>query len=180
MPMLPTALLLLASLAFAGRIVLLMDKHSALDLAKFYMADDTFYYLVIGQNIAAAAGSTFDGLSTTNGYHPLWQLFCALLFLGFPAGSDGAVLALFAVQGFLVLVAVWLLHSALRRFDAMASAVTLTLFLATPLVIGVLCNGMESALAFMLTAAVIALAARQGADFYRIGSFGDGGSRRAC
>lgn len=170
----PAALLGLASLVFAARIVLLMTGHSALDLAKFYMADDTFYYLVIGQNIAAGAGSTFDGIATTNGYHPLWQLFCVLLFLALPAGSGAAVMTVFAVQGLLVLAAVWLLHSALRRFDAMASAITLTLFLATPLALGVLCNGMESGLAFALAAAVLALAAAQGADFYRIASSGDG------
>jgi hypothetical protein len=160
-PSLPTLLMLVASLVFAGRIGLLAARHSALELAELYMADDTFYYLVIGQNLAAGAGSTFDGLAVTNGYHPLWQLVCALLFVAFPAGSDAAVLALFALQGMLVIAAAWLLHAALRRFDAMASAVTLTLFLATPLVVGVLCNGMESGLSFTLTAALLALAARR-------------------
>lgn len=34
--------------------------------------DDAFYYLTIARNIVAGLGSTFDGLSPTNGYHPIW------------------------------------------------------------------------------------------------------------
>ncbi len=34
--------------------------------------DDAFYYLIIAKNIAASGVSTFDHLSLTNGYHPLW------------------------------------------------------------------------------------------------------------
>ena len=35
--------------------------------------DDTFYYLEIARHLARTGRSTFDGLSTTNGYHPLWM-----------------------------------------------------------------------------------------------------------
>jgi hypothetical protein len=35
--------------------------------------DDAFYYLQIAVNIAAGRGSTFDGFTATNGYHPLWM-----------------------------------------------------------------------------------------------------------
>ena len=36
--------------------------------------DDAFYYLRIAQHLADGAGSTFDGVHPTNGYHPLWLL----------------------------------------------------------------------------------------------------------
>ncbi len=36
--------------------------------------DDAFYYLTVARNIASDAGSTFDGVHSTNGYHPLWML----------------------------------------------------------------------------------------------------------
>jgi hypothetical protein len=36
--------------------------------------DDAFYYFQIAHNIAAGAGSTFNGIDVTNGYHPLWEL----------------------------------------------------------------------------------------------------------
>ncbi len=36
--------------------------------------DDFFYYLEIAININEKSWSTFDGITTTNGYHPLWLL----------------------------------------------------------------------------------------------------------
>ncbi len=36
--------------------------------------DDAFYYLQIARNIVHLGRSTADGLSNTNGYHPLWML----------------------------------------------------------------------------------------------------------
>lgn len=38
-----------------------------------FMVDDAWFYLQIGRNIASGLGSTFDGQTPTNGYHPLWQ-----------------------------------------------------------------------------------------------------------
>ena len=35
--------------------------------------DDAYYYLQIAYNIAHGAGSTFDGITMTNGYQPLWM-----------------------------------------------------------------------------------------------------------
>lgn len=45
--------------------------------------DDAYYYVEIARRIADGGGSTFDGLNTTNGYHPLWMLVCTVpFFLG--------------------------------------------------------------------------------------------------
>ncbi len=35
--------------------------------------DDFFYYLKVAQNIAITGVSTFNGINSTNGYHPLWM-----------------------------------------------------------------------------------------------------------
>jgi hypothetical protein len=43
-----------------------------------YEEDDFFYYLKIAQNLAHGAGSTFNGIVATNGYHPLWFLVLTL------------------------------------------------------------------------------------------------------
>ena len=34
--------------------------------------DDAFYYLRTAQELGLGNGSTFDGINSTNGYHPLW------------------------------------------------------------------------------------------------------------
>ncbi|MBI5352090.1 MAG: hypothetical protein HZB50_05585 [Chloroflexi bacterium] len=41
---------------------------------KWFTRDDAYYYFKVAQNITEGRGSTFDGVSPTNGYHPLWML----------------------------------------------------------------------------------------------------------
>jgi hypothetical protein len=41
--------------------------------------DDFFYYLKVASNLASGRGSTFNGLVSTNGYHPLWMWTIALI-----------------------------------------------------------------------------------------------------
>jgi len=36
-------------------------------------ADDLWYYIKVAENILLERGSTFDGITPTNGYHPLWM-----------------------------------------------------------------------------------------------------------
>ena len=48
-----------------------------------WVADDAFYYLQIARHIAQNGVSSFDGITRTNGYHPLWMLSCTLLALIF-------------------------------------------------------------------------------------------------
>ena len=49
-------------------------------LLNWYESDDAFYYFKTAQNIAQGRGITFDGLSPTNGFHPLWMLICVPIF----------------------------------------------------------------------------------------------------
>ena len=43
--------------------------------------DDFFYYAGVANHLAHGAGSTFDGIHRTNGYHPLWLLVLNPVFL---------------------------------------------------------------------------------------------------
>ncbi len=45
------------------------------------LVDDGYYYLEIARNIANGNGITFDGLNSTNGFHPLWQIMLVPIFL---------------------------------------------------------------------------------------------------
>ncbi len=40
----------------------------------FAATDDGLYYPTLAQNIVAGEGCSYDGVSTTNGFHPLWLL----------------------------------------------------------------------------------------------------------
>jgi hypothetical protein len=44
-----------------------------------YLTDDAYYYLGIAANLAESGRSTLDGVTLTNGYHPLWLLILAAL-----------------------------------------------------------------------------------------------------
>ena len=52
---------------------------SVLSVPRLFMVDDAYFYLQIGNNLANHLGSTFDGTTFTNGYHPLWQGVVALI-----------------------------------------------------------------------------------------------------
>src|SRR5512132_2231533 len=47
---------------------------------RWFTRDDAYYYFKVAQNISEGHGSTFDGIHTTNGYHPLWMLICVPIF----------------------------------------------------------------------------------------------------
>lgn len=63
-----------AVLAFAVSLALFATplRHSGNLLP--YAQDDLYYYLVVARNLAHGLGSTFDGVTPTNGYHPLYML----------------------------------------------------------------------------------------------------------
>jgi hypothetical protein len=42
--------------------------------------DDAYYYFVAARNLVAGRGSSFDGFTRTNGYHPLWLGLVALQY----------------------------------------------------------------------------------------------------
>lgn len=72
--------------------------------------DDASYYFVIAQNVLRSGRSTFDGMTTTNGYHPLWFLV-NLLFVGLSGLQRHTyVVALIIFCGCLAIV-----HAALLR-----------------------------------------------------------------
>jgi len=51
------------------------------------LLDDGYYYLQVAWNISRGAGSSFDGIHPTNGYHPLWQLMLVPVFWVFSKGA---------------------------------------------------------------------------------------------
>ena len=46
--------------------------------APVVLEDDGYYYTQVARTLARTGRSSFDGLSATNGYHPLWLLVLAL------------------------------------------------------------------------------------------------------
>ncbi len=49
-------------------------------LLNWYLTDDAFYYFKTAQNITEGHGISFDGISPTNGFHPLWMVISIPIF----------------------------------------------------------------------------------------------------
>ena len=121
--------------------------------------DDAFYYFQIGREIAHGHGSTFNGLDHTNGYHPLWQAICVLPYL---VGLSGlaAVRSLLVLQLALWAATLWIatgmVGPRLTRRTVAPVAVLVVLIAVNPAVAKVFVNGLESGVAALAYAGLLA------------------------
>ena len=147
------------------RFVFVLLREDAYGIAKYYMADDAFYYFQIARNLARGLGTTFDGVHATNGYHPLWLLISAGVFALVP-GDTAPLMLLYALQVAMLIGAALLLFLALKEIDPVASAFTVVLLLASFFSRKILFEGMESGVAFLLVCGLILLAVRRRTRFF--------------
>lgn len=155
------ALAVLAALRF---FVILLGE-TPYGIAKYYMADDAFYYFQTARNFATGLGSTFDGVHPTNGYHPLWFLISSGVF-ALVHGVAAPLLVLYALQIGMLLASAVMLFLALKEFDRVSAAFTVALFLASWHSRKILFAGMESSLAFLIASGLLLLAVRRSARFF--------------
>lgn len=150
------------AVAAAGRFAMAM-------ISGFVM-DDGYYYALLGRNLAAGRGWTFDGVTTTNGAHPLLlAIETALAWLVGPRASNLHYYRWLALALVLVPIgfAAWLPAGARRPVPDDRDQ---RLGIALALAVGVLFlppfqmlwwTGMESTLALPLAAAVLLLWAQR-------------------
>ncbi len=96
--------------------------------------DDGFYYFKIAQHVAQGAGSSFDGITTTTGYHPLWMLCLVPVFLLTPEAGT-ALLIGNVVQALCIALGVALVYRTARLLVgrlAAALAVLVWIWLTYP------------------------------------------------
>lgn len=138
--------LIVIFLAWASRVAFIFA--SPLFLLKEFVIDDAFYYISVAQNLALGLGSTWDGITPSNGYHPLWML----LLTGFYSTSDFFITH--AVEVNMVLSATcfagsaYVLHMLLRRYMENHSkrTILLALYAFNPFLFYESLNGLETSL----------------------------------
>jgi hypothetical protein len=79
-----------------------------------FVPDDVYFYLRIADSIVHGEGSTFNGVTRTNGYHPLWMICCVLLRV-FVSDRERLVQALFTLCAVLHVVSLMLLGRLLKE-----------------------------------------------------------------
>jgi hypothetical protein len=82
-----------------------------------FPADDALFYLQVARHIAEGHGSTFNTITPTNGYHPLWMAICVVSALVSDGNSLLLLRVIFAIQAVLAL----LILLAFRRLVASVS-----------------------------------------------------------
>ncbi|MCC6476785.1 glycosyltransferase family 39 protein, partial [bacterium] len=112
-----------------------------------YIYDDGFYYLEIAENIVQGHGSTFDEVSSTNGYQPLWMLILlpiASLTSHLPTDASTLLFLLWnlAFYSMIALVAC----NMIRKRWGQAAAMIAVLMLAFSKFASILSGGVEAPL----------------------------------
>jgi hypothetical protein len=106
----------LATLIIAAAL-LVMQLAPALLRPTEFVQDDSYFYLQIADRIVAGDGSTFHGITPTNGYHPLWM--AGVVAADFLAARDRALTLQLVVwiQALLALGTALLFYRLLRRME---------------------------------------------------------------
>jgi len=126
--------------------------------------DDGFYYLRIAQHIAHGAGSTFDGVHPTNGYHPLW-LLCLIPIFWVTREPDIALLSAVALQVLMMSICTGLTYCVARfDFGRLGAILAALLWVHTQLPYRTTLSGMESGIHAACTITVIYFYRRSFAD----------------
>ncbi len=77
------------------------------------LIDDALYYPIVSRNIAIGNGSTFDGLTITNGYHPLW-CFINIPFMFLSDENITRLMIFKALVTITVLLMIWVWDNTLK------------------------------------------------------------------
>jgi hypothetical protein len=95
-------------------ILFLLD-HRATGIAAYTMVqDDAFYYIKIASSIAAGHGSTFNGITFTNGYHPLWMA-CLVIVSVITRNPLQVIQVIYVIVGVALLVTYYFAQGILRE-----------------------------------------------------------------
>jgi hypothetical protein len=125
-----------------------------------YQEDDFYYYLKVATNFASGAGSTFNGIVPTNGYHPLWMLGLSTVLR--VSKSWQAVFGFLSIAILLSTAATFFLAEKLLRASAVPRLIRLMLsaYIAT-FAMHLYVSGMEVVLALPLMFGLAAMFERE-------------------
>ena len=147
-----------ALLLFGISVIPYVFMYGMWTTSHLFLPDDAYYYFKIAYNIHAGAGSTFDGINPTNGYHPLWILLLSLFATPLFSKDLFAGIVLLLQCSFVALT--WaglygLLYPRRDRKTLSMAVIISALLMFNYYISKIVINGMESALFFLLQALLI-------------------------
>lgn len=152
------------AIAGVGAIYRLVIAWSPIEwLLRHALPDDAFYYFTIARRFNESGILSFDGLSATNGFHPLWMGLLLPLFalVHDPLTAVHAALTLCAVIDTATIIMLYLFcrEQGVREGGALTAAAIYALSAAVMNHGGPI-NGMETALNVLLTLLLLRSTAR--------------------
>lgn len=75
-----------------------------------FMQDDSYFYLQVAHNIVEGKGSTFNGITPTNGYHPLWLWMVTVVSAIADGNKTVSLYLVFVLQCLLVVATILVLR----------------------------------------------------------------------
>lgn len=111
----------------------------------FRSTDDSYYYYNVARHIVAGDGVTFDGINSTNGFHPLWMLMLLPVF----ATIDEPILALRVAFVLVTMIAALGFVAAYRclcHWTSRSAAMLGVFAMTAPFFLNPMINGLETGL----------------------------------
>jgi hypothetical protein len=147
------AVTLAAVLLLVGLVLRVANAWTDLDaLSRTTIPDDSFYYFSIARHLARGGPPSLDGVSPTNGYHPLWMVLLVPLYRFVPWSGDGvrapvhAALTFGAVLDVAAAYLFWRILGTLR-VRSLPRLLALAVFVLNPFGIALATSGLETPLA---------------------------------
>jgi len=138
-------ILLIFFFGFALRIY--FAAKGASFLVQKSVSDDAFYYFSIARHLVQGQGFTFDGLSQTSGFHPLWAVLIAPFYLLFPNNSMLSLHLVLSLGALIDLATAILLYMTIRHLTSKTAALWGTAFyFFNPSVISFSIDGLETSI----------------------------------
>jgi hypothetical protein len=122
-----------------------------------YLSDDAYYYFNVARHISQGMGPTFDGVTVTTGFHPLYAFLLAALHHGLSLDDNGLVRSALIVSTIFFLLTGWFILAAARRLWGQTAGIWAAIFwYSNPNAILLVTTGMEGSLYACLVAAFVA------------------------
>jgi len=122
-----------------------------------YLSDDAFYYFKVARHISQGLGPTFDGVTVTTGFHPLYTGLLAALHHAFSLSDNGMVRSALLINSISFLLTGFFISVAARRlWGETASIWAAILWFSNPNALFLVVTGMEGSLYAFLIAAFMA------------------------
>jgi len=137
-------LILILGLIIRGTLVSLGPEK----LLKISTDDDFYYYAKTAENIANGKGITYDGITPTAGFHPLYAFTFSLGFMMFKSELGPLYFALIISSIANILVALFI-YLILKKYSENAAIIAALFWIINPFAFFMSVNGMETSLYLM-------------------------------